>query len=60
MQHILGIPVLITNVHLHVQGQRESDVVCVQLALVKTVDSVHHVRICQNLVVQVVRSSVVN
>ena len=45
---------------LYVQGKRESDVVCVQLALVKTVGSVHHAKICQDLVAQVERSSVVN
>ena len=47
-------------VHLSEQGKRESDVVCVQLAPLKIVESVCLARICQSLAVQVVRSNVVN
>ena len=46
--------------HTHLQGRRESDVVHVQLALVKTVGIAHHAKICQNLGGRDVKSSAVN
>ena len=46
--------------HTHLQERRESDVVRVQLALVKTVGIAHHAKICQNLGGRDAKSSAVN